>query len=110
MNQVILVGRIVNETIEVKQTASGKSVANFTIAVDRKDKTTDFFPVVVWEQGAEYISKFGAKAKIVCVEGRVQNESWTDKDGNKRTKTEIIASSVELPRIDAGAKNEGLPF
>jgi single-strand DNA-binding protein len=72
MNSINLTGNICND-LEVKSTQSGKSVLSFNLAVKRpftKD-TTDFIPVVVWDQGAEYLGKYGRKGSRVAVSGKL---------------------------------------
>lgn len=100
LNQVVLMGRM-TEDPELRHTQSGVAVATFRLAVDRdfKDKETgkkgvDFFPVVCWRGTAEFVSRFLAKGRLVAVCGRLQVREYTDKDGNKRSVTEIVADNV----------------
>ena len=92
-------GRIVND-IELKQTPSGVSVATIRIACERdiKDKDgnkqNDFFDVVAWRSMADFLSRYFSKGRMVILEGRMQNREWTDKNGNKRVSTEIVADSA----------------
>jgi single-strand DNA-binding protein len=97
MNSIILLGRTTN-SIELKQTQQGKSVANFSLAVKRpfaKD-TTDFHNVVAWDKQAEIPSKYVKKGDQVCVRGYLTTRTWTDKDGNKRYATEVVADEVSF--------------
>lgn len=95
-NHVVLIGRLTAEP-ELKTTNSGTSVCSFCMAVDRpfKDqngnKQVDFLNVVAWKGTAEFVSKFFHKGSAIGVAGSIQTRSWTDKDGNKRTTTEIVA-------------------
>lgn len=95
MNRVCVIGRI-GRDIELRRTQNGKAVTSFSLAVDRdgKDAGTDWFDVVAWEKTAEYISQYCAKGRKIGIEGRLQARDWTDKDGNKRYKVEIIAQSI----------------
>lgn len=99
LNRVTIMGRIVND-IELKQTPSGVSVATIRIACERdiKDKDgnkqTDFFDVVAWRSMADFLSRYFSKGRMVILEGRMQNREWTDKNGNKRVSTEIVADSA----------------
>ena len=97
MNSINLTGNICND-LEVKSTQSGKSVLSFNLAVKRpftKD-TTDFIPVVVWEQGAEYLGKYGRKGSRVSVSGKLTSRKYQDNGGNNRTAYEVVADTVEL--------------
>lgn len=104
MNSINLIGNICND-LEVKTTQSGKSVVSFNLAVKRpftKD-TTDFIPVVVWEQGAQYLSRYGKKGSRCAVGGKLTTRKYQDKDGNNRTAYEVIADTVEL--MDSKSEN-----
>lgn len=97
-NKVILMGRLVADP-ELKQTNGGVSVANFTIAVDRKynkgeEKQADFINIIAWRQTAEFICKHFTKGSAILVEGELQTRSWTDQQGNKRYATEVVAHEV----------------
>ena len=71
LNHIAISGRICND-IELKTTNNGVSVAAFTVAVDRnyskEDKQTDFIPVVVWRQTAEFVSRYFDKGQPIIVE------------------------------------------
>ena len=54
----------------------------------------DFFDCVAWRSTAEYVSKYFTKGRMAVVSGRLQTRTWTNKDGNKRKATEIVAESV----------------
>ena len=107
MNKVILVGRLTRDP-EVRVTQTGKSVATFTIAVDRfssqGQREADFIPIVVWGKIAEVCGNNLAKGRKVLVDGRLQVRNYEDKTGQKRYVTEVIAQSVEfLERREGGA-------
>lgn len=100
LNKIILMGRLGADP-ELRSTQGGVSVTTFPLAVDRdfKDKTTgeratDWIDVVVWRATAEFVAKNFSKGRVAVVEGRMQNRDWTDKDGNKRRSTEVIADNV----------------
>lgn len=108
MNVVILTGNICHD-IELRQTATGKSVTQFNLAVKRphtKD-TTDFIPCVVWNQQAEFLAKYAHKGSKVGVTGKLTSRSYEDKYNNKRTAYEVIVDTVEL--LDSKTKNEADP-
>ena len=100
LNKVILGGRITAD-VELKQTPSGVSVAQFSIAVNRKyskdgQQQTDFFNVTAWRGTAEFVSRYFGKGSSICVIGSLENRSWTDQNGQKRTATDIIADEVQF--------------
>ena len=98
MNKFIGVGRLTQDP-EVKYTANGKAVANFTIAVNRqnsKDSAADFIPVQAWEKLAEICGNNLSKGRRVLVEGRLQIRSYEAQDGQKRRVAEIVAQNVEF--------------
>jgi single-strand DNA-binding protein len=105
MNSINLTGNICND-LEVKSTQSGKSVLTFNLAVKRPftRDTTDFVPVVVWEQGAEYLGKYGRKGSRVAVSGKLTTRKFQDKDGNNRTAFEVVADTVELMDVKSDAQ------
>lgn len=99
LNQITIMGRLVRDP-ELRRTAAGIAVANFTVAVDRDfadkqsgEKETDFIDCVAWRQTGEFVSKYFSKGKLIVVSGRLEIRSWTDKDGNKRRTAEINATN-----------------
>ena len=96
-NKVILGGRLTADA-ELMQTTSGVSVTSFSIAVNRKgaDNKTDFIDVVAWRQTAEFICKYFRKGSSICIVGNLQKREWTDKNGQKRYATEVIADEVSF--------------
>ena len=108
MNKVILVGRLTKEP-EVRYTPNGKAVASFTLAVDNgfgENKKTDFIPIVVWGNSAEFCGNNLNKGSKVLVDGRLQVRSYDAKDGSKRYVTEVIANFLEALERPKGAKTE----
>ena len=104
LNKAILNGRLTKAT-ELKQTNSGKSVCGFTIAVDRsRDREkTDFIPIVAWGKTAEFVNQWFGKGDLITIVGRIEVRNYEDKNGNKRTATEIIAEEV----LFGGSKSTG---
>lgn len=107
MNKVVLIGNLTKNP-ELSETSSGVSFCKFSIAVNRPfanadgEREVDFFNIVTWRGQAETCAKYLAKGKKVCIVGSIQNRSYEDKDGNKRTATDIVASEIEFltPRED----------
>lgn len=97
MNKVIIIGNLTRDP-ELTQTPSGKSVCNLSVAVNREfaEGETDYFNVKVRNKQAETCDEWLVKGRKVGVVGRLQNRSYEDKDGVKRTVTEVIAESVEF--------------
>ena len=109
LNKAILNGRL-TKAPELKQTNSGKSVCGFTIAVDRsRDREkTDFIPIVAWGKTAEFVNQWFGKGDLITIVGRIEVRSYEDKNGNKRTATEIIAEEVLFggsKSTDKGSEN-----
>ena len=104
LNKAILNGRL-TKAAELKQTNSGKSVCSFTIAVDRnRDREkTDFIPIVAWGKTAEFVNQWFGKGDLITIVGRIEVRTYEDKNGNKRTATEIIAEEV----LFGGSKSTG---
>ncbi len=101
MNKVILVGNLTRDP-ELTETPSGIAVCRFSIAVSRDyanadgNRETDFFNITVWRGRAEVCGKYLKKGNKVAVVGSLQNRTYDDKDGNKRTVTDVIANEVEF--------------
>jgi len=113
INQVILMGRLTRDP-ETRSTASGKQITTFSIAVDRQGAgdETDFFDVTTWEKLAEIVDKFLEKGSKVLVQGRLQMDSWEDKEtGKRRNRISITANDVtflDTPGGDDAKKNGSL--
>lgn len=101
MNICILIGRLTKDA-EYTETSAGKKVCRLSIAVDRDfanasgEKETDFFNIVVWGNRAESCAKYLKKGKRIAVEGRIQNRAYEDREGIKRSVTEIVAMDVKF--------------
>lgn len=106
MNNVSIIGNLVRDP-EMRTTASGKSVANFTLAVNRRFKTegqptADFISCVLWGSGAEVFINYSKKGAKVGVTGRIQSRSYEDKDGNSRTVVEVVVDQFDFLSQSAG--------
>ncbi len=103
INKVILIGNLGRDP-ELRQTQGGQSVAEFSLATTEKwrdrngeqQERTEWHRIVVWGPQAETAAKYLSKGRSVYVEGRLQYRDWTDKDGNKRTTTEIVANTLQF--------------
>ena len=106
MNRIIIVGRLTGYP-ELRATQSGTSVATFNVAVNRRfDKEkADFFRIVTWRGLADNCARYLEKGQQVAVEGELQIQSYTAKDGTTRTAVEINANNVEFwLRQDSGQR------
>ena len=119
MNKIVIIGRLCADP-ELKQTQNGTSLVEVSVAVDRRtngEKATDFFPVQFWNKTAEFVAQYFHKGKLIAIDGRMQNERWTDKDGNNRERWRLVANSAEFcggkdeaQEEQAPENYEGLPF
>ena len=101
MNKVYLIGNLTRDP-ESTETSSGVHVCRFAVAVNRNytgadgNRETHFFNITVWRQLADTCGKYLKKGNKVAVVGQLQNRSYEDKDGVKRTVTDIVASEIEF--------------
>ena len=89
-------GRLTRDP-EQRTTTTGKTIANFSIAVDRggQDDSADFFEVTAWEKLGELVMQYLGKGRRVLVQGRLRQDSWDDKEtGKKRSRVEVTATDV----------------
>lgn len=100
LNHITLMGRLTH-TPELKHTASGTAYVNCSLAVERdfKDKSsgekvTDFIDILAWSHTAEFVCNYFAKGRMMVVSGRIQTDSYTDKNGNKRKSVKVVADNV----------------
>lgn len=96
MNKVVLIGRLTKD-IEIRSTQTGKPVAAFSLAVDRrgKDAGADFINCVAWNQTAEAMNRYLHKGSKIAVVGRIQTRTYDGRDG-KRYVTEVIVNEVDF--------------
>jgi len=103
VNKVILIGRL-GQDPEVRYAPSGAAVANFSIATNRGWKNKDgenqeettWHRIVAWSRLAEFVKEYVKKGNRIYVEGRLQNRSWEDQNGQKRYMTEVVAANIQL--------------
>ena len=99
LNHIVVMGRLTRDP-ELRKTASGVSVASFSVAADRDfsqqdgKKETDFLDVVAWRNTAEFAAKYFMKGRMAVISGRLQIRNWEDKEGNKRRTAEILAENI----------------
>ena len=109
INQVILMGRLTRDP-EQRTTTGGKTIASFSIAVDRGGDSdqADFFDITAWEKLGELVVQYLAKGRRVLVQGRLRQDSWDDKEtGKKRSRVEVTATDVTFLDGPAGDDDGG---
>jgi len=101
LNKVMIVGNLGRDA-EMRFTPSGKSVANFSVAVNQFWKgadselhtETEWFNVVAWGNLAEISKKYLKKGSLVYVEGRLQSRMWQDSEGVQHKTVEVVARDI----------------
>ena len=111
MNKVILMGRLTRDPEVRCAQSSATTIGRFSLAVDRKYKRegqpeADFFTCTGFNKTAEFMEKYLKKGTKVVVEGSIQNDNYTNKDGEKVYSTQIMIESIEFAE-SKGAKTEG---
>ena len=112
MNKVILVGRLARDP-ELRTTGGGQSVCRFSVAVDRRFKrdnsqqTADFISCVAFGKTAEFFEKYMKQGTKVCLEGRIQTNSYTKQDGSKAYSTDVVVENVEFAESKNASSNSG---
>lgn len=112
MNKVILMGRLTRDPeVRYTQKEDALAIARYTLAVDRRfqkntDQTADFIPCVCFGKLAEFAEKWLKQGVKICIAGRIQTGSYTNKDGVKVYTTEII---VEEQQFAESKRNAELP-
>lgn len=122
-NHATFIGRLTRD-VELKKTASGKSVASFTVAVtkpynkEHDHPEADFFSCVAWEAKAEFIEKYFHKGDKIAVAGRLQTREWEKDDGTKQRVVELVVedsefvekrADVSAPKSEAPAQQKSAP-
>ncbi len=111
MNKVYLIGNLTRDP-ELSETTSGVAFCRFAIAVNRTfvnqdgNRDADFFNITVWRGQAENCGKFLKKGSKVAVVGSLQNRTYEDKEGVKRTVTDIVANEIEF--LSTGSRGDEL--
>lgn len=114
-NKVILMGNLTRDP-ETRNTPSGQSVTNFSLAVNRTWKGADgqqnedvsYIDCVAWGKPGEIIAQYLGKGRAVLVSGRLDQRSWDDKDsGQKRSKIEVVVEDFNFVSDGAGGGESG---
>ena len=103
VNKAILIGRLGNDP-ELRYTPGGKAVVSFSLATNerwtgqdgQRNESTTWHNIVAWGKQAEIMKEYLAKGREVYVEGRIDNRSYEDKEGNKKYISEIVVTNFQL--------------
>ena len=105
MNRVILMGRLTRDPeVRYSQGERSMAIARYTLAVDRRgrrsqdgaEQTADFINIVAFDRAGEFAEKYFRQGMRVCVSGRIQTGSYTNRDGQKVYTTEVIVEDQEF--------------
>ncbi len=122
MNKVILMGRLTRDPeVRYSQGASQTAVARFSVAVDRRFKRdgepdADFFNCTAFGKQAEFVEKYLHKGTKILLSGRIQNDNYTNKDGQMVYSVRVIVEEIEFAESknasggNAGGYNNGGGF
>lgn len=111
LNKVFVLGNLTRDP-ERRSLPSGQPVVSFGLATNRyftkdgkKEKRTEFHNITAFGKLAETADQYLNKGSLALIEGRLRTNTWEDKNGNRRSRTEIIALNIQLgPRRKAGSR------
>jgi len=112
LNRVVLVGRLTKDP-DLRYTANGVAVANFTVAVNRPfsnqqgTREADFINCVVWRRPAENLANYMKKGSMIGVDGRIQTRNFEGQDGRTVYVTEVVADSVQFLESKGASQSRG---
>ena len=114
LNKVMLMGNLTRDP-ELRYLQSGSAVCSFGMAINRKWKSPAgeqkedvcFVDVTFFGRLAEVISEFMKKGRPIYVEGRLKLDSWTGKDGQKRTKLHVVGENMQFLDSRGAPAGEG---
>ena len=109
-NKAVVVGNLTRDP-EVRSLPSGQNVASFSVATNRRwtgndgeqQEETVWFRVTTWGKQAETMAEHLDKGREVYIEGRIENRSYDDKDGNQKYISEIVVQSFQF----VGSRDDG---
>lgn len=116
VNKAMIVGRLTRNP-ESRTTPSGQMVCSFSVATSRtwkntngeKQEKTNFHNIITWGKLAELCQTYLIKGQLVFIEGRIETRSWEGPDGAKRSRTEIVAESLQFGPKPKGAAGSEMP-
>lgn len=103
LNKVMLIGNLTRD-VELRYTPQGTAVASFGLATNRswttdagdKKEEAEYHKIVAWNKLGELCSQLLSKGRKIYVEGRLSTKEWQDKEGNKKTSTEIVIDDMVI--------------
>jgi single-strand DNA-binding protein len=120
LNKVMLIGNLTRDP-EIKYTTKGTAIGDLSLAInrsfkgdngDRQEETT-FVDVTLWGKTAELAGQYLAKGRPVYIEGRLQLDTWQDKEGQKRSKLKVIGEVMQFlgskPEESSGRQDREQP-
>ena len=120
MNKVILMGRLTRDPdVRYSTGDETRAIARYTLAVDRRmrrdaqngdQQTADFIGCVAFGKSAEFAEKYLHKGTKICVTGRIQTGSYTNKDGQKVYTTDVVVEDQEFAESKNAASSESHPM
>lgn len=110
VNKAILIGRL-GQDPELRYTAGGKAVCSFSLATSerwtgqdgQKQESTTWHNIVSWGRQAEVMKEYLTKGQQVYIEGRIDNRSYEDKEGQKKYRSEVVVQNFQF----LGSRGEG---
>jgi len=112
MNKAILMGRLTRDPeVRYSQSDSSMAIARFSLAVDRRYKkqgdetTADFFNCTAFGKQGEFVEKYLKKGTKIVVTGRIQNDNYTNKEGQKVYSVQIMVEEIEFAESKASSQN-----
>lgn len=117
VNKVFLLGRLGKDP-EVRYLENNRAVANFTMATNEvfidkagnKVEQTDWHNIEMWDALARNAEKVLKKGRTVFIEGKIKNETWTDKEGHKRSAVRIRALQFQVVSTPTNSENNNNPL
>ena len=113
MNKVILMGRLTRDPdVRYSQNDSSMAIVRFSLAVDRRFKkqgdtvTADFFNCTAFGKQGEFVEKYLKKGTKIVVTGRIQNDNYTNKDGQKVYSVQIMVEEIEFAESKAAGQSQ----
>lgn len=103
-SKAVVMGNLVRDP-ETKQTNSGHSVTSFTLAVNGRNDDVAYIDCTAWNKGGETIAQYLHKGDPLLVSGRLNQSRWQDKDGNNRSKIDVVVD--EFAFIGGKNNNDG---
>ncbi len=114
VNKAIVMGNLTRDP-ETRTLPSGQAVTSFSLATNRfwtdkesgeKKKQAEYHNIIAWGRLGEISQQFLKKGSLVYIEGRLQTKGWQDPQGNRKTRTEIVAQTLQLGPRPGGTETK----